>query len=138
MSFINKLKSGVTEAGNKAKLVVEINRLKMQNNNKKSEIDEQFQQIGKYVYESRQDHEWPNLSTDVLQPHMDRIAQLQSEIEANLEQIATLSDEKPCKACGKTVALDAKFCPDCGSTFEAASDVSVPLDAEDADPQDKQ
>ncbi|GAB6992330.1 hypothetical protein [Paenibacillus pini] len=47
MSFFDKLKSGVTEAGNKAKNAVEINRLKMQNSSKQKEIEHSYQQIGK-------------------------------------------------------------------------------------------
>lgn len=36
MSFFDKFKAGVSDAGNKAKTLVEINRLKLQNNGKKA------------------------------------------------------------------------------------------------------
>lgn len=34
MSFLDKVKSGFSEAGSKAKVVMEVNKLKMQNNKK--------------------------------------------------------------------------------------------------------
>jgi len=117
MSLINKFKAGVAEAGNKAKTVVEINRLKMQNSSKQNEIEQQYQEIGRLVFEAREDDAWPIIK-EQLDPNMNRILQLKFEIEQNLLQIANLSDEKPCRSCGATVAIDVRFCPKCGHTFE--------------------
>lgn len=50
--FFNKVKAGVSEAGNKAKTVVEINRLKLQNNGKQNDIDQQYQVMGKLLFEA--------------------------------------------------------------------------------------
>lgn len=121
MSFLDKLKGGVTEAGNKAKLLVEINRLKVVNIGKQNEIDKQYKEIGKLVYENEsagtQGVEWEAFK-ERLEPAMMNIQQLKWEIEQNLQQIANLSDTRPCKRCGSMVAIGLRECPKCGHTFE--------------------
>lgn len=119
MSFFNKVKAGVTEAGNKAKIVVEINRLKLQNNGKHNEIDQQYQAMGKLLFEAVVQGAGP-LPGEQIESNITRILELKSEIAQNLQQIADLSDEKYCKACGGSAALEVKFCPSCGSTFNGA------------------
>lgn len=49
MSFLDKLKSGVSEAGTKAKILVEINRLKLINVGKQNEISGLYKEIGEKV-----------------------------------------------------------------------------------------
>lgn len=115
MSFFDKLKSGVAEAGNKAKIAVEVNRLKMQNSTKQKEIDHEYQQIGKMVFDSLKREEGV-CGPEQLQPMVERILQLQDEIQLNQHQINVISDEKKC-ACGHTVPLAARFCPECGHQF---------------------
>lgn len=115
MSFFDKLKSGVAEAGNKAKIAVEVNRLKMQNSTKQKEIDQEYQHIGKMVFDSLQRGEGV-CSPEHLQPMVERIVQLQDEIQLNLHQINVIADEKKC-VCGHTVPIAARFCPECGHQF---------------------
>jgi len=123
MSFLDKLKDGVAEAGNKAKLLVEINRLKVVNLGKQNEIDKQYKEMGRLVYENEaageQSGDWPALRTK-LEPVMMNIQHLKWEIEQNLQQIANLSDTAPCKACGSQVAIGLRECPKCGHSFELA------------------
>ncbi|MDR0268536.1 zinc ribbon domain-containing protein [Paenibacillus sp.] len=114
MSFFDKLKSGVAEAGNKAKTAVEVNRLKMQNSTKQKEIEQEYQQIGKMVFDSLQQESM--CTPEQLQPMMDRIMQLKDEIQLNQHQINVISDEKKC-ACGHVVPIAARFCPECGNQF---------------------
>ncbi|WP_449602374.1 zinc ribbon domain-containing protein [Paenibacillus sp. Marseille-Q9583] len=121
MSFFNKVKAGVSEAGNKAKTVVEINRLKLQNNSKQNDIDQQYQVMGKLLFEAVTQGAGP-LPSEQIEKNISRILELKSEIEVNLQQIAGLSDVKHCKACGGNVAIEARFCPSCGSTFEAPNE----------------
>jgi hypothetical protein len=121
MSFFNKVKAGVSEAGNKAKTVVEINRLKLQNNSKHNEIDQQYQVIGKLLFESVTKGGGP-LPSEQIEHNITRILELKSELDANLQQIAELSDVKQCKSCSGTVAIEARFCPSCGSIFEVVKE----------------
>lgn len=124
VSFFDKFKAGVTEAGNKAMNVVEVNRLKLQNSSKQNEIDKQYQLMGKMLFEATLNESL--LPREAFAVNMDRVLVLKNEIEANLEQIATLGDGKHCKSCGSSVAADARFCPNCGYTFEAPREPQVP------------
>ena len=90
MSFFDKLKSGVNVAGNKAKLAVEINRLKVQNHSKQKEIDQNFQKIGKQVFLSLTGRT-VDFQHEQVKPFVDRTLQLEKEIEENQQQIKTLS-----------------------------------------------
>lgn len=116
MSFMDKVKSGLTEAGSKAKVLVEVNRLKMQNSTKKKEIDESMQQIGNLIFLSSTGRRL-EVTNEELQPIFDVILRLESERNDNLKQIKILSNEKEC-SCGKTVTLEVHFCSSCGKTFE--------------------
>lgn len=114
MSFFDKLKTGVTEAGNKAKNAVEVNRLKLQNHGKQKEIEQQYMEIGRAVFESMKHRE--SVDTTALQPAYEQIIKLQEEIQLNQLQIAAISDEKQC-GCGQLVPVQARFCPGCGHHF---------------------
>ncbi|WP_082063260.1 zinc ribbon domain-containing protein [Paenibacillus sp. IHBB 10380] len=116
MSFFDKLKSGVSEAGNKAKVAVEINRLKMQNSSKHKEIDQQYQEIGRSVFLSLTNED-ESISLDKLQPFIQQILTLQDEIQRNQAQIGLAGDEKKC-VCGEKVPMETRFCPICGHPFE--------------------
>lgn len=121
MSFFNKVKAGVSEAGNKAKSVVEINRLKLHNNSKQNEIEQQYQVIGKLLFEAVAQGTGP-LPSEQIENNIGRILELKSEIDINLRQIAELSDEKKCQSCGVNVELEVRFCPSCGATFAVAKE----------------
>lgn len=115
MGFLDKVKSGLNDAGNKAKTLVDVNRLKLQNSTKRKEIEELQQQIGQIVFEAAVGRR-PEAGIGELQPRYDRIIALEQEIQENKKQIQILSDEKEC-VCGKTVPLEARFCSACGRTF---------------------
>lgn len=126
MSFMDKFKAGVAEAGSKAKTIVEINRLKLQNSGKKSDIEQQYQEIGKLVFASIEEGSWP-LTKEQLEPQVNQVLQLKWEIEQNLLQIKNLADEKTCKSCGNQVSMYDRFCSKCGYTFQIVQDESVNL-----------
>ncbi|GIP20739.1 zinc ribbon domain-containing protein [Paenibacillus sp. J22TS3] len=129
MSFLDKFKAGMAEAGNKAKNVVETNRLKLQNNSMQHEIDKQFQAIGKMVYESVQQGTYP-LPQDQISGQMDRIFELKMAIEQNLLHIDNINDFKTCKSCGSTSNVEAKFCTNCGQTYEVEHTSFVEYEAD--------
>ncbi|PZD94417.1 zinc ribbon domain-containing protein [Paenibacillus sambharensis] len=121
MSFMDKFKSGVKEAGNKAKIVVEVNRLKMQNSSKQGEIDKHLQEIGRMVYEAETSGGGTaGLNADLAvrwAPLVDRVNVLKEEIQANLLEIRLITNEKSCPKCGYKAAADTQFCAQCGSDF---------------------
>lgn len=115
MSFMDKVKSGFSEAGSKAKLVVEVNKLKMQNSNKQKEIEKIYQNIGRLFFLNAVGR-MPEAPDAEYETNIAEIMRLENEIEENKKQLKVLTNEKDC-VCGKTSPLDARFCPSCGHVF---------------------
>lgn len=120
MSFMDKVKSGLSEAGGKAKVVVEVNKLKLQNGNKQKEIEKLYQNIGRMYFLQATGRETDAAESDY-QSNVADIVRLENEMEENKKQIKALTNEKDC-VCGKPAPLDARFCPSCGHTFPAADE----------------
>ncbi|MFC6331490.1 zinc ribbon domain-containing protein [Paenibacillus septentrionalis] len=115
MSFIDKLKSGVSEAGMKAKVLVEINRLKLINVGKQNEINGLYKEIGEKVTLAAELGQ--ELQLSYFSDQLEKISMLKTEIEQNLLKITNLSDEKQCPACQRSNPIDALQCPHCGNSF---------------------
>ncbi|XID92898.1 zinc ribbon domain-containing protein [Paenibacillaceae bacterium WGS1546] len=115
MSFMDKVKSGFSEAGSKAKIVVEVNKLKLQISNKQKEIEKLYQHIGREFFLNAVGRNAEGAEADY-QSSIADIVRLENEIAENQKQIKILSNEKDC-VCGKPAPLDARFCPSCGHTF---------------------
>ncbi|KKO51290.1 zinc ribbon domain-containing protein [Paenibacillus sp. DMB20] len=124
MSFMDKFKAGVAEAGSKAKTMVEINKLKLQNSGKKNEMNEQFQEIGKVVFEAVESGMWPP-ERERLETYIEQLSRLKWEIEQNELQIKNLTDVKTCKSCGQQAAIQDRYCSVCGYTFEIVQEPEV-------------
>lgn len=113
MSFFNKLKKGVSEAGAMAKVTVEVNRLKLQISSIKKEISELHTSIGKLVYEQHIETIENNSEIKAL---CEQIKEKYNEIEVIQQKIIGISGEKKCE-CGITVPIDTRFCSQCGHQF---------------------
>ncbi|MFS0724755.1 zinc ribbon domain-containing protein [Paenibacillus sp. 1P07SE] len=118
MSFLDKVKSGLSEAGSKAKTAVEVNKLKMQQSAKQKEIEQRYQTIGRIVFLTAALREAEEAGENY-QPEVEAILKLEEEIQTIHKQIKGLTGEKDC-VCGQSVALGVKFCPSCGHTFADA------------------
>ncbi|GAB6929470.1 hypothetical protein JCM10914A_34530 [Paenibacillus sp. JCM 10914] len=129
MSFFDKFKAGMNDAGNKAKTLVEINKLKLQNHNKKNEIDKQLLEIGRAVYTVNEADQWPP-DQESIQPYVRQIRQLKQEIEQNQLQILNLTEEKVCRECGHHAAVNATTCSHCGHVFQVIQVTAEPNDEE--------
>lgn len=116
MSFFDKLKSGMSEAGNKAKVLVEQNRLKLANLAKQSQIEKLYKEIGMYV--ANQYNQESTIRINELQSQLEAISILKLEIEQNEIEIAQLSEEKECKKCGKDNPIVARICIHCQAEFD--------------------
>lgn len=115
MSFIDKIKSGVSEAGQKAKVVVEVNKLKLVNVGKQNEINALYKKIGEKVYELSKQQE--PIVNEQFAKEIEGINMLKIEISQNIQQIQNLSDEKLCPACGASNAITARECTFCHEAF---------------------
>ncbi|MBP1999065.1 ribosomal protein L40E [Paenibacillus shirakamiensis] len=143
MSFFDKFKAGVTEAGNKAKLLVEINRIKLQNKDLKDQMNQHFEDIGRLVYDKfgpdqHQNSERGDISNAGMNVIFNKIRALKQEIEQNTLHIQNLQDHKTCKKCGAEMPAEAKFCTACGATFEISHNSEVDYDLDDSKEQSKQ
>jgi chromosome segregation ATPase len=115
MGFFDKIKEGASKAADLAKETVEVTRLNTQVSSKKREIEKNHSRIGELIFNA---FLVSNLTTveDQVTIICQEIATLQQEIQ-NLElKIKEVKNEKPC-VCGKTISLNAKFCPSCGHKF---------------------
>ncbi|NBI29636.1 hypothetical protein [Chengkuizengella marina] len=116
MSMLDKLKKGFSEAGNKAKEVIEINQLKYKISVKQKEIDNKLMYIGEKVYDQYQNQALIELDQDMEIMCKD-IEQLKNEIKQIDLQVKELSNKKEC-SCGYLVDIDNNYCPVCGHKFE--------------------
>ncbi|MFS1513714.1 zinc ribbon domain-containing protein [Chengkuizengella sp. SCS-71B] len=116
MSMLDKLKKGFSEAGSKAKEVIEINQLKFKISVKQKEIDNKFMYIGEKIYDQYQKQALVELDQDMEIMCKD-IEQLKNEIKQIDLQIKELSNKKEC-SCGHLVDIDNNYCSVCGHKFE--------------------
>lgn len=113
MSFLDKLKQGASDAAKKAQQTVEITKLKSQISGKERDQDKLYHQIGVALYRSHQAGNVADSEQEVM-GCCQQLDELQSDIQMIEERIKMIRFEKTC-TCGKIVALDTKFCPDCGT-----------------------
>lgn len=115
MSLIDKIKSGMSEVGNKAMIVVEVNKLRLINVSKQNEINSIYKKIGEKVAQLAQD--------DIMLDHaqfaseLEQINILKFEIQQNNYQINNLGDDKQCSHCGHSNPIDARVCSSCQVGF---------------------
>ncbi|WP_018757469.1 zinc ribbon domain-containing protein [Paenibacillus terrigena] len=129
MSFLDKFKKGVAEAGTLAKVTVEVNRLKLQISNKRKEIQEYYLKIGEAMFQIRQEEESDAKLTSI-DEWCAQILSIQADMKDLELKIKELSNEKTC-ACGKVLPLDAKFCVSCGHKFEEVIVVTLEPELEE-------
>lgn len=115
MSLIDKIKSGVSEAGHKAKIVVEVNKLRLINVSKQSEINSLYKQMGEKV--SQYVDQSISLAPSLFAGELEQIDILKFEIDQNIQKIHNLSDEKSCPHCGHNNVFDARECSQCHEQF---------------------
>ena len=113
MSLLDKIKQSASDAAKKAQQTVEITKLKSQISGKEKDQDKLYYQIGTALYRSHQAGNVAESEQEVM-GCCQQLDELQSDIQMIEERIRMIRFEKTC-TCGKVVALDTKFCPDCGT-----------------------
>ncbi|CAM3597779.1 double zinc ribbon domain-containing protein [Marinicrinis lubricantis] len=113
-NFFDRLKQGAAEAGKKAQLTVEVNRLKLQISSKEKEIQRQYTQMGELVYRHAQQHGVETIPADCVRI-VDEINRMRSEINQIEQKIRSLKSEVHCPACGKVNPTGTNFCTSCGT-----------------------
>lgn len=120
MAIFDKITQTISEAGkeglNKAKELRDTAKLSMDIKEREISIQKMYREIGKAYYK---DHK------DDVEPVYEQV----SAITAAFEEIAELKTNKDevrgirrCEECGKSLADEAKFCPNCGAKCELDSE----------------
>lgn len=116
MNILQRLKDGANKATEKAQHVVEINKLNGQISDIEHRKTSYYTEMGRVFYEG-----YRSKDMSIAEKEMVDLAkscdELQEQIEELRNRIAILKNERICQ-CGRTVALDANFCPYCGSKLE--------------------
>ena len=117
MNFLQRLKDGANKASEKAQGVVEINKLNSQISEIEHRRSSYYTEMGRVFYEG-----YRSQDMSIAEKEMVELAKacdsLQGEIDELRRRVAVLKNERLCQ-CGRTVALDANFCPYCGSRIES-------------------
>lgn len=130
MDFFNKLSKKTSEAFETAKektskISGEL-KLKSKISEYKDKIEQQYQEIGKLVYEKMKVGE--DASKEEVTPKCEEIERLKDEIEKAQVEILALKDIKKCSDCGAELELQAEFCSKCGSKQPKIEKVEVTVE----------
>lgn len=116
MSFMKRIKDSASRVTEKAQSSVEIGKLNGLISDIEREMEVEFTKMGRLFYEG-----YRSKDMSVAEGKMVELARtcskLQEKIEVQRARIAELKNERLC-SCGNVVALDANFCPKCGSKLE--------------------
>lgn len=140
MDFFNKLSKKTNEAYQSAKektvkLSGEI-KLKNKISDLKEQINKEYEEIGKAVYERMKIGE--DASKEEIAPKCEEISRLNEEIEKAEVEILTLKNIKKCSNCGTELALESEFCSKCGKEQPKIEKVEIevtqePVEAENTE-----
>ena len=132
MAFLEKVSETLAAKGrdvaDKAKEMAEVNRLNVQINSQKNTAEKIYAEIGRMVFENRED--WKNLDVS---GQLEQLDSIQTEITRLQEELYRVKGVRRCGSCGAEIDRDVAFCPKCGSVVEAPEE-----EAEDSQPQENQ
>lgn len=115
----NQVSSKVKDSGEQLKLNNEIHGLKVQ-------ITQHYQKLGEMYYiEHRGTHEPQNYEAEC-----DVIDQLNNLINEKESKINDIKTQITCPVCGKSIAADSAFCPNCGTPITHNN--QVPQEADES------
>lgn len=111
-NLLNKAKRGAKTVGDKTSDFVEVTKLKMNLADIEKEIADNFEGLGRMVYDAKK--------TDIdvcdkLDACIETIDKLEEAAEAVREQIYACKNLARCLSCGEVVENSAAFCHKCGA-----------------------
>lgn len=140
MDFFNKLGKKTNEVyqGAKEKTVKLSEEIKLRNkiSDLKDNIEKEYLEIGKAVYEKMKKGE--DASKEEIIPKCEEISRLNDEIEKTQAEILAIKNIKKCVSCGAELEYSAGFCSKCGAAQPKIEEVKVevaeePKTAEEAE-----
>ncbi len=135
MEFMDSLRRGVDRAGFEVDKLLRANRTRSRIGALRSQIDGEFQEIGRSVVELYE------RSEDIpagLRERCEKVRQLQKELASREAELEAINNEEPhgleegplpqptpsggtCPRCGHPAPEGAKFCPSCGASLAEAA-----------------
>ena len=132
MDFFKKLSKKTNEAYQTAKekttKISEEIKLKSKISDLKDKINNEYQEIGKLVYEKIKVGE--DASKEEITPKCEEISRLKEEIEKAEVEILALKQIKKCFNCETELELEAGFCSKCGKEQPKIEKVEVQVEEE--------
>ena len=117
--IFKRLTKGVSQTGTKVKNVVDVNRLKVKTVQQKRDLEKDYLQIGKTVFNSYLSNNERVIIEETVLDLCRRIAAKQEEVSQLEAKINDAKNLKQCP-CGEVLAKGIKFCPVCGNKFTDA------------------
>lgn len=125
MSIIDKLSSGVTEAGNtisqKAKGISEQTKLSSELSKNKARREECIRKLGEVYYQARKKNETPDDEELIRE-----IEQVDGILEKLTESLNQLKGIVICEKCGTEIEKGNAFCPSCGTPVREPEKIRCP------------
>ncbi len=116
MNFIKRIKDGASRVTEKAQSSVEIGKLNGHISDIEREMEVEFTKMGKLFYDGYRLKDMSVAEGKMVELSRN-CSKLQEKIDSLRSRIAELKNERLC-TCGHVVALEANFCPFCGSKLE--------------------
>jgi len=130
VDLFDKVKKGISDAGAKAKEMVDVTRLNNQIGQKQKEIEELYIKIGQAAFQAMQDSTLSEIEASIKDFSQEIIQKQQeiTELERNIAEIKSIESKSAesknadvqgqvvCP-CGQVVTPETKFCPACGHKF---------------------
>ncbi len=118
MAFFEKvggtLAAKSRNVADKAKEMAEVNRLNGQIHSQKSMAEKIYVEIGRLIYENREDWQSVNVSGQ-----LERLDGIQEEIVRLQTEILWVKGVRQCENCGAEIDRNVSFCPKCGCAVKA-------------------
>lgn len=130
MDLFKKLKSGATKAADMAQQTVEVTKLTAQVASRKRDMEKCKALLGHQVYEAYLAGD-VSLVSEKVKEGCRSIQAIEKDIAGIEQQIKRIRNEKMC-SCGKQLATDVRFCPDCGRPQLSVKASVINIDAEPA------
>ncbi len=125
MSFIDKLSSGVNEAGNtisqKAREISEQTKLTGEINKNRARRDELIRQLGESYYQAKQSGTEANF--DELVHEISLVDGILAKVTESLNQLKGIVI---CEKCGTEISKGSAFCPSCGTPVKEPTVIRCP------------
>ena len=120
MDLFNKLGKKATETFQNTKektaKITEEYKIKATLADDKLKISELLNEIGKIVYEARENHQ--DIDENIIEEKCEQIDKIKREMKDLEEKILELKDILICSGCGNKVSANDKFCSVCGEKVE--------------------